>query len=160
MGEEVGRRARTCSLSISSSSQLADVSRSMQQELEPACVAEASEVEGKTHPLKHGKRRRAGVAALRKKVEKLTWALLPAELALERDIEPKVALMSLVAPVALPRSPGSHERHVWPRAAPARPGSLGHGPPPTLGYMYFITQNFLSPIYIYDPPTFSTPPPN
>ena len=64
-GEEVGRRARTCSLSISSSSQLADVSRSTEQELESACVAEASEVEGKTLLLKHGERRGVGVAASR-----------------------------------------------------------------------------------------------
>ena len=73
MGEEVGRRVRTCYLSStrgSSSSilQLVDVSRSMQQELVSACVPKASEVEGRTHPLKHGKRRRAGVAALWQKV--------------------------------------------------------------------------------------------
>ena len=33
--------------------------------LESACVAEASEVEGKTLPLKHGERRGVGVAASR-----------------------------------------------------------------------------------------------
>ena len=47
----------------------------------------------KTYPLKCGERAREGLVALRRKGRELTLALLLADLAIERDIEPKSGLM-------------------------------------------------------------------
>ena len=58
-----------------------------------ACAMGGSEVVGKTCPLKCGERAREGLVALRRKGRELTLALLLADLAIERDIEPKSGLM-------------------------------------------------------------------
>ena len=58
---------------------------------------------GKTYPLRCGERAREGLGALRRKGRELTLALLLADLAIERDIEPKSGLMWLAAPSTLSR---------------------------------------------------------